>query len=131
MSKTISRRLTIAALLMGGSVLLSRVLGFIRDAVIAYLLGAGSETDAYYVGMIGSRRKVAAEMAALDEAGVDPAALARVHAPIGIDIGAETPAEIGVAILAEIIAVRRTGTTPEASLVVTGRKSGGGGTCMG
>jgi xanthine dehydrogenase accessory factor len=79
-------------------------------------LGNMLATPAFYVGMIGSRRKVAAEMAALEEEGMEPEALARVHAPIGLDIGAETPAEIAVAILAEIIAVKRMGRTPESSL---------------
>jgi len=44
----VGRKLTLAALLLGGSVLLSRVLGFVRDAVIAHMLGAGAETDAFY-----------------------------------------------------------------------------------
>jgi xanthine dehydrogenase accessory factor len=90
-----------------------------------------AETGAFYVGMIGSRKKVAAEMKALTEAGVDPEALARVHAPIGVAIGAETPAEIAVSILAEIIAVRRTGSTPDSSLVLADGSSRGTGRCMG
>lgn len=59
-----------------------------------------------YVGLIGSRAKVArlGEQLALE--GGDPTLLARVHAPIGIDIGAVTPEEIAVSILAELIAVR-------------------------
>ena len=48
MSKSVGRKLTMAALVLGTSVLLSRVLGFVRDAVIAYLLGAGGETDTYF-----------------------------------------------------------------------------------
>lgn len=78
-------------------------------------------TRAFYIGMIGSKRKVAKEMAALESEGLDPARLGQVHAPIGLDIGAETPAEIAVSILAEIVAVRRTGSTPGASLVRKGR----------
>ncbi len=78
---------------------------------LANLLG----TPAFYVGMIGSRRKVAIEMEALRAAGADPEALAAVHAPIGLDIGAETPAEIAIAILAETVAARRgLGTHPMA-----------------
>ena len=73
-------------------------------------------TPAFYCGMIGSRRKIALEMEALREGGADPAAIERVHAPIGLDIGAETPAEIAVAILAEIVAVRRRGGTHAASM---------------
>jgi xanthine dehydrogenase accessory factor len=79
------------------------------------------DTPAFYLGMIGSRRKVDGEMESLREAGTDPALLDRVHAPIGLDIGAETPAEIAVSILAEIVAVRRTGRTPEGSLAARSR----------
>lgn len=69
-----------------------------------------------YLGMIGSRRRVARIFVHLGEEGVDPASLARVHAPIGLDIGAETPGEIAVAIVAEIIDVRRRGRAAAASL---------------
>jgi xanthine dehydrogenase accessory factor len=65
-----------------------------------------------YVGMIGSRRRVRAAFRALLKAGVPRAELARVHAPIGLDIGAETPDEIAVSISAELIAFRRN-TRPE------------------
>jgi xanthine dehydrogenase accessory factor len=60
-----------------------------------------------YIGMIGSRRRVRAAFGALLEAGTSRAELAAVHAPIGLEIGAETPSEIAVAIAAEIIACRR------------------------
>ena len=60
-----------------------------------------------YLGMIGSRAKVAKFHIRLKMAGVDPDHLARVHAPIGLDIGAETPAEIAVSVMAELIRVRR------------------------
>jgi xanthine dehydrogenase accessory factor len=79
------------------------------------------ETPAFYVGMIGSRRKISKEMEALRAEGFDEKVLAAVHAPIGLDIGAETPAEIALAILAEIVAVRRRGETPETSLTSHGR----------
>lgn len=59
-----------------------------------------------YVGMIGSRSKVARIREALREASVPEAWLDSVHAPIGLDIGAVTPAEIAVSIVAEMIAVR-------------------------
>ncbi|GAB4505935.1 MAG: XdhC/CoxI family protein [Anaerolineales bacterium] len=61
-----------------------------------------------YLGMIGSRRKVEQTFQALREQGVSDDALARVHAPIGLDIGAETPMEIAVSIMAEIIQERNT-----------------------
>jgi xanthine dehydrogenase accessory factor len=60
-----------------------------------------------YIGMIGSRRRVRAAFHALLAAGVPRADLARVHAPIGLEIGAETPEEIAVSIAAELIQVRR------------------------
>jgi len=64
-------------------------------------------TPAGYVGMIGSKTKVASVFKALREGGVGDDQLARVHAPIGLAIGAETPAEIAIAIAAEIVAVFR------------------------
>jgi len=59
-----------------------------------------------YLGMIGSRRKVALTFDSFRQQGVSEEVLRRVHAPIGLDIGAETPMEIAVSILAEIIQVR-------------------------
>lgn len=60
-----------------------------------------------YLGLIGSRAKVKRIYDVLVEEGVQPEQLEKVHAPIGLDIGAVTPQEIAVAIVAEIIAVRR------------------------
>jgi xanthine dehydrogenase accessory factor len=60
-----------------------------------------------YIGMIGSRRKSLALLQRLKEKGAPPDLLARVHTPIGLNIGAETPFEIAVSILAELIAARR------------------------
>jgi xanthine dehydrogenase accessory factor len=65
------------------------------------------ESPALYIGMIGSKAKVRGNFATLEREGVSPALLARVHAPIGLDIGAETPAELALCIMAEIIAVQR------------------------
>jgi xanthine dehydrogenase accessory factor len=59
-----------------------------------------------YLGLIGSRAKVARIYAALIEDGVSAEHLKRVHAPIGLDIGAVTPTEIAVSIIAELIAVK-------------------------
>jgi xanthine dehydrogenase accessory factor len=59
-----------------------------------------------YVGLIGSRAKVARVFDALVAEGVAPEFLRRVHAPIGLDIGAVTPEEIAISIVAELIAVR-------------------------
>ena len=63
-----------------------------------------------YVGMIGSRRRVRATYVQLLEDGIDRALLGRIHAPVGLDIGAETPEEIAVAVAAELVLVRRGGT---------------------
>ena len=60
-----------------------------------------------YLGLIGSRAKVARIYEALLAEGLEPSALERVHAPIGLNIGAITPAEIAVSILAQLIAIRR------------------------
>jgi xanthine dehydrogenase accessory factor len=65
------------------------------------------QTRARYVGMIGSKRKVIEIFKALQKEGVPAHLFDRVHAPVGIDIGAVTPEEIAVAITAELIAVRR------------------------
>jgi xanthine dehydrogenase accessory factor len=64
-------------------------------------------TDARYIGMIGSKRKVIAVFRALEREGIPIDTFARVHAPIGLDIGAQTPEEIAVSIVAELIAERR------------------------
>jgi xanthine dehydrogenase accessory factor len=71
--------------------------------VLKWALG----TKAGYIGMIGSKRKVLTVFAALQSEGVPADAFERVHAPVGLDIGAETPAEIAVSVIAEAIAWRR------------------------
>jgi xanthine dehydrogenase accessory factor len=67
-------------------------------------------SDAAYVGMIGSRRRVGTVLTHLAREGYPREALERVHTPIGLDIGAETPEEIAVSVVAELIQVRRGGT---------------------
>jgi xanthine dehydrogenase accessory factor len=64
-------------------------------------------TDARYIGLIGSRRKILSIYNVLAEEGVPRERLERVHAPIGVGIGALTPEEIAVSIVGELIAVRR------------------------
>jgi xanthine dehydrogenase accessory factor len=64
-------------------------------------------TRARYVGMIGSKRKTIAIFRELEREGLAAALFERVHAPIGLDIGAITPEEIAISITAELIAVRR------------------------
>lgn len=73
----------------------------------ATVLEEAMKRPARYVGMIGSRRKTGIIMEHLKEKGIDPQRLAAVHSPIGVDINAETPEEIAVAIVAEMIRVRR------------------------
>ncbi len=75
------------------------------------LIPALLDTQAAYIGLIGSRRRWALTAKALaEEKGLSTADLARVHAPIGLEIEAETPKEIAISILAEIIMVQRGGT---------------------
>ena len=64
-------------------------------------------TPARYIGMIGSRRKTIAIYKELETQGMNPALFERVNAPVGLEIGAVTPEEIAVAIVAELIAFRR------------------------
>jgi xanthine dehydrogenase accessory factor len=70
-------------------------------------LQAALAIDADYVAFVGSRKKAAALKAALAARGVPPDRLARLKAPAGLDLGAITPDEIAISILAEIVAVRR------------------------
>ncbi len=64
------------------------------------------QTDAGYIGMIGSKRKIAVLYKDLMEKGINKQLLDRVHAPIGLHIHSETPAEIAISIMAELIKVR-------------------------
>ena len=72
-------------------------------------LQAALAVEASYVAFVGSRKKAAALRAKLAESGVAPERLAKLKAPAGLDLGAITPDEIAIAILAEIVAVRRSG----------------------
>jgi xanthine dehydrogenase accessory factor len=72
-----------------------------------------------YVGLIGSRAKIVRINDALLAEGMAPECLERVHAPIGLDIGAITPAEIAISIVAELIAIRRGVDVSRASLTAT------------
>ena len=70
-------------------------------------LQAALTRDLRFVGLLGSRPKMVHVFTELEERGVTPAVLSRVHCPLGIEIGAQSPEEIAVSILAEMIAVRR------------------------
>jgi xanthine dehydrogenase accessory factor len=65
------------------------------------------QTPAQYIGMIGSKRKTIAIFRELLKEGIPEQLFERIHAPVGLDIGAVTPEEIAVAITAELIAIRR------------------------
>jgi xanthine dehydrogenase accessory factor len=75
--------------------------------------------DLKYLGLIGSRAKVVRIFDALAAEGLPAECLQRTHAPIGLDIGAVTPAEIAISILAELIAVRRGVDVSTAALSAT------------
>lgn len=80
--------------------------GHSYDATIVQLTAA---SPARYVGMLGSKRKRAVIFRVLEKAGLDPAQLKRVRSPIGVEIGADDPAEIAVSVVAELIRSRRLG----------------------
>ncbi|HAB29199.1 MAG TPA: hypothetical protein DCE19_00640, partial [Gemmatimonadetes bacterium] len=69
-----------------------------------------TEVEPPYVGMIGSRRRIRAAFSQLQGEGMPKDRLSRVRAPVGLDIGAETPVEIAVAVAAEIVLQWRGGT---------------------
>jgi xanthine dehydrogenase accessory factor len=77
----------------------------IDDAPIAAALRAGC----FYVGALGSRRTHASRVGRLEALGLDAEAIGRIQAPIGLDIGAVSPAEIAVSVLAQIVAALRQG----------------------
>lgn len=71
---------------------------------------AAVKTNARYIGLLGSRRKTILIAEMLREAGVSEERIAAVHAPVGLDLGGRTPAEIALAIVAEITQIRYRGT---------------------
>ena len=75
-------------------------------------LAAALASPAFYIGALGSTRTHAGRLERLAARGFTPADLARIHGPIGLPIGAKTPAEIAISIMAELTAVRRGKPTP-------------------
>jgi xanthine dehydrogenase accessory factor len=82
------------------------------------------DSPAVYVGLVGSRRKIGAIFDTLQTEGVSEERLSRVRAPVGLDLGGRQPAEIAVAILAEIVQVRYGGTGQPLSMGAGQRTSG-------
>ena len=76
-----------------------------RDNMRVLKLALG--TPARYLAMIGSKRKVLNVVRELQKEGIEPAACEKIHAPMGLDIGAISPEEIAISVAAEMIAVRR------------------------
>lgn len=70
-------------------------------------LTAALDSDVFYIGALGSRRTHQKRVDRLAGAGIDPARLDRIHAPIGLDIGARSPGEIAAAILAQVVETLR------------------------
>jgi len=68
------------------------------------------ETPAPYIGVIGSRRRWATTLEQIKDSGINPEHLQRIHAPIGLELNAETPREIALSIMAEIVMMRGSGT---------------------
>jgi xanthine dehydrogenase accessory factor len=80
-------------------------------------------TSARYIGMIGSKRKVISVYKALEQKGYRPEEFERVYAPMGLEIGALSPEEIAISIVAELIAVRRSAPSAGHKKVVRAESS--------
>jgi len=85
-----------------------------RDSVVVLTKGERdvdvleslAETDARFVGLLASRRRLKKDVDELERRGVSKAFLSRLHAPIGLDIGAQTPPELALAIMADVLATK-------------------------
>ncbi|MEX0924254.1 MAG: XdhC family protein [Rhodovibrionaceae bacterium] len=73
------------------------------------------KSDCFYIGSLGSKKTHASRLERLQDAGVEPALFSRIHGPIGLDIGAKSPAEIAIAVLGEMTAALRGGAAQSKS----------------
>ena len=80
------------------------------SAIDAQGLPSLLESDAAYIGVIGSKRRWLTTVKALKEQGVNEELIAKVHSPMGLELNAETPEEIAISIMAEILMLRNKGT---------------------
>jgi xanthine dehydrogenase accessory factor len=81
-------------------------------------------TEARYIAMIGSKRKVLNVIRELEKLGIARAAFERIHAPMGLDIGAISPEEIAISVAAEMIAIRRNPASDWRALSLSVSKQG-------
>ncbi|MGH7907790.1 MAG: XdhC family protein [Candidatus Binataceae bacterium] len=86
------------------------------EEVIRAALKQAAKNPGVFIGMIGSRRRVRTTLERIAADGFDSALLEQVHAPLGVDLGAETPEEIAISIIGEIIRERRTGAHDDFNL---------------
>lgn len=89
--------------------------GHQHDAVVVEQI---ARVPTRYLGMLGSRRKVALTWKLLEEQGIARARLDEIHAPVGLSIGADTPEEIAISVVAEMVGVRRAGSRRRGGLEV-------------
>ncbi|MDR7554225.1 MAG: XdhC family protein [Armatimonadota bacterium] len=104
-------RAALAAPQMAGAYVVVATMGQYDEDALAHVLQAAPA----YVGLVASRTRAAAVRAELARRGVDDVRLRAVKAPAGLDIGARTPEEIAVSIVAELVQVRRAAATPAAA----------------
>jgi len=100
-------------------------------------LKAAVGSNAGYIGMVASRKKIAGLKASLIKSGIEPSQMERIHSPAGLEIGAVSPAEIALSILAELVQIRRSAgnqkvdqqTEPEVEVLEPAAEIQGGGCC--
>ena len=78
-------------------------------------LQSALRSGCFYIGSLGSRRTHASRVERLKQVGFDDAEIGRIHGPIGLDIGAKSPAEIAIAIMGEVTATLRRPQAPAAA----------------